>query len=345
MGLTKRIFLKIATPVALLCCGLAYSASGVAATEEPLANLPDVTLRFGDNTPANSPSGEAAVKLAEIVKEKSQGKITLKVYPDNQLGSNRDLVEQTSLGGLDMSMAGIGILGYIDPVYNLMQVPFLFRNQESIHKTLSGPIGQKLAQGIEKKRNIVLLSQNWDRLPRQICSKEPISTPAELSNVLIRTGSKGATEAFGLFNAKPTSIPMSEVYLALQNNVVSAVDLPTDYIYNMSLSEVCKNLDMVNHTYGTQFVAINKMVYNRLPKPYQKILVESVSEAEKFNNNLVKSITGSYIEKLKAQGMSIVELNPDQHEAFAKVVHENIEKIEKTWPSTKGIGQKIMENQ
>jgi|GEM_PF-844212 len=342
MKTNRQRFTRILASLPLLCVGLAYSAAGFASGTSP-DDLPSVTLRFGDNAPANSPSGHAAEKLASIVKEKSHGKLTIKVYPANQLGNNRDLVEQTSLGGLDMSMEGIGILGYIDPIYNLLQVPFLFRSQAHIHKVLEGPLGNKMAKDILQKRHIMLLSQIWDRLPRQICSKKPIQSPKDLSDVLIRTGSKGATQAFSLFNAKPSSIPMSGVYLALQNNVVSSVDLPTDYIYNMSLYEVCKNLDLVNHTYGTQFVAINRMVYAGLPAQYQKILTESVKEAGDFNNQLVQDAGSGYVKKLEAKGMNIVRLTPEQHEAFAEVIHKNIKKIESTWPGTQGMGQKILD--
>src|SRR5699024_11116408 len=135
----------------------------------------------------------------------------------------------------------------------------------------------------------------WDRLPRQLCSQKPIQTPDDLTHVLVRTGSKGATQTFSLLGAEPSAIPMNQVYLALQSGVVTAVDLPADYFYNLSLYEVCKDLDVINHTYGTQFVAINRSVYEGLPAAYQEILREAVDQAGQFNNQLVRRMQDDYI--------------------------------------------------
>lgn len=332
---------RLVAIAAALVLGTVAGPGQAAGVPPAMRDLAPKVLRFGDNAPPNSPTGRAAEKLAELAAEKTGGKLTIKVYPANQLGSNRDLVEQTALRGLDMSMEGVGILGYIDPVYNFMQVPFLFRDQAHIHTVLDGPIGQDLAASILKNRNIRLLSQSWDRLPRQICSKQPIRKPADLANVLIRTGSKGATQAFKMFGAKPASIPLNEVYLALQNNVVSAVDLPADYIYNLSLYEVCGSLDVVNHTYGTQFVAINGQVFDALPKAYQKALLAAVREAGAYNNKLDREMEGAYIDKLRAKGMQVIELTPEQHQAFVEVIHRRIDSLEAIWPNTKGLGERI----
>ncbi|WP_353248607.1 TRAP transporter substrate-binding protein [Salinisphaera sp. T31B1] len=311
------------------------------AEARPLAELDPLTLHFGTNAPVKSPSGRAVEKFAALVHERSQGQITVRIYPANQLGSNRDMVEQTALGGLDMAMEGLGILGYVEPVYNLLQVPFLFDSQAHIHKVLDGPIGQRLAASILENRNIKLLSQTWDRLPRQLCSKQPIRSPADMANVLIRTGSKGATQTFKLLGAKPSSIPLNELYLALQNNVVSAVDLPADYLYNLSLYEVCPYMDVINHTYGTQFVAMNRRVYDNLPDAYRDIIEQAVADAGRFNNELDRTLEAKYARQLSDHGMEIVHISPAQHAAFSEQVADDIDELEAIWPATKGLGAEI----
>lgn len=327
----------------LLGAGLPALATAAAPADTPLADLKPITLHFGHNAPPKSPSGRAVRRFADIVETRSNGKIQVNIYPANQLGGNRDLVEQTALAGLDMSMAGIGILGYVQPVYNFMQVPFLFRSQAHIHHVLDGPIGQRLAASILKNRNIKLLSQTWDRLPRQLCSKQPIRTPDDLANVLVRTGSKGATTAFRLLGAKPTSIPLNELYLALQNNVVSAVDLPADYLYNLSLYEVCPYMDQVNHTYGTQFVAMNRRVYDELPAAYRRIVTEAVAEAGRYNNRLSRELESVYVKRLAKKGMQTVRLTPTEHQQFIDRARSHFDQIEALWPSTHGLAEQIAE--
>lgn len=327
----------------LVLAALWAALPAVAADEAdaPLAELDPITLHFGHNAPPTSPSGRAVERFAEIVDEKSHGKIDVRIYPANQLGDNRDLVEQTALAGLDMSMEGIGILGYVEPVYNFMQVPFLFRSQAHIHHVLDGPIGQRLADKILENRNIKLLSQSWDRLPRQLCSNQPVRTPDDLANMLVRTGSKGATRAFKLLGAKPTSIPLNELYLALQNNVVSAVDLPADYLYNLSLYEVCPYMDRINHTYGTQFVAMNRRVYDELPTAYRRIVTEAVAEAGRYNNKLSRDLESVYVERLEKKGMQTVSLTEAQHQRFIDRAQEHFDELEALWPGTEGLAAEI----
>lgn len=305
--------------------------------------LPKISLKYGHNAPADSPTGIAAEKLAEIVSENSGGSFTIDVYPENQLGDNRDLVEQTALGGLDMSMSGLGILGYLADEYNLMQVPFLFRDQEHIHKVVDGDIGANIANRLLKEKDILLLSQSWDRLPRQVTANKEIRSPEDLKNLLLRTGSKGATEAFDILGAKPTSVPLKEVYLSLQNNVIEGVELPADYIVSQSVAEVNTHVSMLNHTYGTQFVAINGKKFSELPEEYQVILSEAVVEAGVFNNELTKQKEAGYIETLEEQGMEIVNITPEEHELFTKIIKDNLGTFEELWPKSKGIGEKILD--
>jgi TRAP-type transport system periplasmic protein len=324
--------------LALLVMALVGCSTNSSTSEE----LPEVNLKFGHNAPGESPTGMAAEKLAELVKEKSGGTFTIEVFPENQLGDNRNLVEQTSIGGLDMSMSGLGVLGYLAPEYNFMQIPFIFRSQEHIHKVVEGEIGLQIADMLKKDKDILLLSQSWDRLPRQVSANKSITTPKELENLLIRTGTKGATETFSLLGAKPTSVPLKEVYLSLQNNIIEGVELPADHMVNSSVAEVNSHLNMTNHTYGTQFVAINGRVFNDLPKEYQDILMEAVTEAGKYNNQLTQEEEGSYLTQLEEQGMEIVQLTQEQHDAFTAKVKNYIAELEAIWPEAKGLGEKIL---
>lgn len=334
----KRSLMIMFTIFMIILGGCSSSKSG----DSTSGDLLEVTIKFGHNAPINSPTGLAAEKLAELVQEKSDGKFIIEVYAENQLGDNRDLVEQTSIGGLDMSMSGLGVLGYLAPEYNLMQIPFLFRNQEHIHKVVEGDIGKEIADKLMKDKDILLLSQSWDRLPRQVSANKSITTPKDLENFMIRTGSTGATETFTLLGAKPTSIPLNEVYLSLQNNIIEGVELPADYMVSSSVAEVNSHLNMTNHTYGTQFVAINGKKFSELPKEYQVILAEAVDEAGEYNNQLTLEEEGNYVTQLKDDGMEIVELTEAQHNDFTSIVENYLDDLESTWPEASGLGERIL---
>jgi tripartite ATP-independent transporter DctP family solute receptor len=301
------------------------------------------TLQFGHNAPVDSPTGQAAERFAEIVSEKTNGRLRIQVFPANQLGGNRELVEQTSLGALDISLSGLGVLGYLSDGYNLMQVPFLFRDQEHAHAIVEGVIGEEIAEKLRQQTGILLLSQTWDRLPRQVTANRPITTPGAMEGLLLRTGTAGATQGFRLFGARPTSIPLNEVYLALQQNVVEGVELPIDFIVNLSVPEVNTHLNMLNHTYGTQFVAINEMRFNSLPAEYQRILRDAVDEAGLYNNRLVEEQADMFLQAAVDQGMTVVEISEEQYQRFAQIIRANLKEIESRWPGSRGLGERILD--
>ncbi|WP_158738086.1 TRAP transporter substrate-binding protein [Alteribacillus sp. YIM 98480] len=336
--LTMFIFTVILLFISACSSGEMQESSG----ETDISDLPETELRLGHNAPPESPTGQAADKLAEIVEENSEGNITIEVYPENQLGDNRDLIEQTSVGGLDLSMAGLGVLGDLAPEYNFMQIPFLFESQDHIHKVVESDIGEELAEQLVQEHDLRLLTQSWDRLPRQVSANKQITSPEDLNGFLIRTGTKGATETFSILGAKPTSVPLKEVYLSLQNNIIEGVELPPDYMVTNSVAEVNSHLNMTNHTYGTQFIAMNEMIFNELPEQYKTIINEAVQEAGNYNNELTEEETGEYLEDLEENGMEIVELSDEDREKFTSTVQENIEELEQVWPEAEGLGERIL---
>lgn len=315
-------------------CG-GESSSGSAGSEQ-------VTLQFGHNAPADSPTGKAAQRLAELASKKTDGGLTIEVFPSNQLGENTELIEQTSSGATAMVMEGLGTLGPLVQEYNLMQVPFLFRSQEHIHEVVEGEIGTELANLVQEQTGIMLLSQTWDRLPRQTTGNKRMARPDAFNNFLLRTGSVGSTEAFKMFGAEPSSIPLDDIYVALQQGTVEGVDLPTDYVANLSLDEVNSHINMLNHTYGTQFVGINADRFGNLPENYQTALREAIGEAGERNNRLTEEAEDKYVDELRAGGMTIAQVSDDQRQEFVEIVRQNLGQLESNWEGTAGLGEEIL---
>ena len=112
--------------------------------------------------------------------EKKTGRpIKVAIYPRNQLGSNRELLEQVKLGSLEMTLLGLGTMGYMVEEYNFMQIPFAFRNQAHIHSVLDSEVGKSIEKSVGSK-GFVLLSQKWDRLPRHLAGKKPVQKMEDL---------------------------------------------------------------------------------------------------------------------------------------------------------------------
>ena len=285
-------------------------------------------LKFGHNTKETQPTGKAALLFAELVQKKTNGEIVVQVFPNNQMGNNKQMADNLKMGALDLCTSGLGTLAYLNDAYMIMQLPYAFRSQEHIHHVVNGEIGKRLKAEMAKKQGIVLLAQDWDRMPRHIAGDKPIRTPADFQRFKVRCGTPSAVAAFKAIGATPAGIPLNEMYLALQQGVVDGAELPTDYIYEYSIYEVCKYFNQTYHTYGTQFLAINQRVWDSLTPSQQKAIQEAADEAGKYNNKLDAELQNDYREKLQKAGMEFVKSDV---ESFRKAVFEKVGEIAGKW--------------
>jgi tripartite ATP-independent transporter DctP family solute receptor len=294
-------------------------------------------LRLCHNSNLDSATDKASHKFAEMVEKKTNGQVKIAVYPRNQLGGNRELLEQVKMGSLDLTLMGLGTLGYMVEEYNFMQIPFAFRNQEHIHKVLDSEVGKTIEKTVAAK-GFFLLSQKWDRLPRHNAGKRAVLKMEDLKNLKVREGTPAFHEGIKLFGASPVKIDLNEMFIALQQGIVDAVELPLDYIYDYSIHEAGKFLSLTYHTYGTQFVAMSKKSFDALPPDVQKALLEAAGEGADFNNRLTWSQEEDYLKKIEKAG---VKINKPDYSPFSKTLEANIAVLEKKWPACKGLFAKI----
>jgi tripartite ATP-independent transporter DctP family solute receptor len=285
-------------------------------------------LKYGHNSKENQPTGMAALRFAELVQKKTNGEVVVQVFPNNQLGNNKQMADNLRMGALDLSTMGLAALAYLNDAYMMMQVPYVFRSQEHIHKVVNGEIGQELKADFAQKQGIVLLAQDWDRMPRHIAGRKPIRTLEDFQGYKVRAGVLPPIVGFKAIGASPVSIPLNEMYLALQQGVVDGAELPTDYIYEYSIFEVCKYFNKTYHTFGTQFLGINKKVWDSLKAEHQKAIQEAANEAGLYNNQLDAELQDGYIQKLKTAGMVFIDTDV---EAFRKAIFAKINEISKSW--------------
>lgn len=295
-------------------------------------------LRYGTNAKQDQPTGKAAIMFANLVKKKTGGELEVQVYPANQLGTNRQMVENLKMGAQDLATLGLAALGYLDSDYMMMQVPYVFRSQEHIHKVLRGPIGQELKAHIQKKAHIFLLAQDWDRMVRDIGGNKPIRGLADLKGYKVRAGVLPPIVGFKALGASPVKIPLNEMYLALQQGVVDGAELPVDYFYNYAIYEVAKYLNLTYHTYGTQFVGINLALWKSLKPKERRALQEAANEAGQYNNRLVAEQQNGYLHKLKEKGMVFVKTDVEQ---LRNALKKKIPEIASNWPGTEALYERI----
>lgn len=326
-GMRKGKFFLTLTGIALALSLLIYSPAEAART-----------LKYGHNTKDDQPTGQAAQKFADLVQQKTNGEVIIQVFPANQLGNNRQMVENLKMGAQDLCTLGLAGLGYIMDEYLMMQVPYVFRSQEHIHKVLKSEIGDELKAKLLKKTNIYILAQDWDRMVRHIGGRKKIVNLEDLKGYKVRAGVLPPIAGFKALGASPVSIPLNEMYIALQQGVADGAELPVDYFYNYSIYEVAKYLNMTYHTFGTQFLGINNNVWKSLSPEHQKALQEAADEAGMYNNTLASNLEKEYLEKLFKNGMEKVDTNVEQ---LSQALEEKISEIAKNWPGTEDLYHRI----
>ena len=260
---------------ALAALGIAIAGIGVA----PRAEAADKTMRFGHMWPASSGWGQAAQHFADLVKERSGGKLEIRVYPDGQLGSERENEEGLQVGNLDVTFGGPGVLTNFDPKIGIFDMPFMFRDYAQANAVMDGPIGAKVFENLRAHAGIRVLASGAQGF-RYILTKKPINSIADLKNLKIRVPeAETFLKTFQLIGANPVSVPWGETYMAEQSGVVDGLEGVPEVLLNFKMYEVAKSAAKTNHILATLQLMMSDKVYQALPADMQKIVDAAAKEA------------------------------------------------------------------
>ena len=281
-------------------------------------------LRFADTLSANDTHNQAARRMAELLKQKTDGKLTMSIHPAGELGSDGAILEGVRLGSIDIGLTGNPFFTQFAPKLNVMDLPYLFRDADHAHKVMDGPIGAGLLGDLERSRMKGLAF--WEIGFRHITnSRHPIHTPDDLKGIKIRTTpNKAHIEAFRLWGANPVPMAFTELYLALQTGTVDGQENPINNIYANRMYEVQKYLSLTGHAYTASIMAMNLAKFKALPADQQKALLEAAHEAGLYQRELNTQQESDNLAKIKAAGVEVVE-NIDT-EPFRKLAYEPVTK-------------------
>ncbi len=273
-------------------------------------------LRLSHNAAPGNPKAEASLKFAELVHQKTAGRVKVEVGGSAQFGDDVESLTNMRLGTLAFSANSQGSSAGVVPEFGLLGLPFLFRDLNHAYKVVDGPVGTKLDEAANAK-GLVLLAL-WDNGIRHISnSKRPIVTPEDLQGIKVRTPPDTMTlDIFKALGANPGPLAFSELYIALQQGVFDGQENPLMNIYSSKLHEVQKYISLTGHKYETTPLLASKMIWAGLSKADQQAVKEAAVEAGKFNRELSLAADTDLRTKLTAAG---VQINPvDQAPFIAK---------------------------
>jgi tripartite ATP-independent transporter DctP family solute receptor len=217
------------------------------------------------------PQIRAVELFKQIIEEKSAGKIKVEIYPNNQLGNQRDVVEGIQLGTIQMSNVASVLAGFVREL-NIFELPFLFENRDHFYAVLDSAIGNSLRPALEK-RGFHLLGY-FDAGVRHIMTGEkPINSIEDLKGLKIRTMENPLhLAAFKAFGANPMPMAYGELYTALEQNVIDGAEAANTNYFSKKFYEPAPHWAMVGWIHLIETVIMSRYFYERLPLPYKRII-------------------------------------------------------------------------
>ncbi len=246
-------------------------------------------------------------KFAELLEQKTDGRITSDIYPNSTLGSDRELVEQVNSGLIDGHGTATSLLANYSKSLAVLDLPYIFVNEEHATAVLNSEILTSEINKLEQISNIKMLS--WFKLGwRNVTnSKREVRTPDDMKGIKIRVIENPVMIAqFSVVGAIPTPMAWSELYTALQQKTVDAQENPTYVILNNSIDEVQPYISLTEHSYTVAALIFSKQRFDSLSPEDQNAVLEAASEAREYQVAVANERESQAVAKLKERGHSQV---------------------------------------
>ncbi len=280
------------------------------------ARAAEFSYKLANNLPATHPLNLRLVEAAARIREGTGGRVEVRVFPNNQLGSDTDVLGQLRLGAVEFfTLSGL-ILSTLVPPAAINGVGFAFRDYAQVWAAMDGKLGAFVRAQIAK-HGILAMERIWDNGFRQTTtSTKPIATPADFAGMKLRVPVAPLwTSMFKALGAAPTSINFSEVYSALQTHVADGQENPLAVIYTAKLYEVQTYCSLTNHMWDGFWLLANRRAFDRLPEDARQVVAREFDRSAVDQRADVARLNDELQGKLAAAGMRFNTVEPSAFRA------------------------------
>lgn len=285
------------------------------------------------------PWGQAAQKWADLVKERSEGRITLRVYPNAQLVAGDQTKEFSAMrsGLIDMAVGSTINWSPQVPELNLFSVPFLMKDNADLDAITQGEAGKMAFSAIEK-RGIMPLAWGENGFRELSNSVKPLRSPADLTGLKIRVvGSPLFQDTFTALGANPTQMSWSDAKPALTTGAVDGQENPISVFDVARVDQVGqKYLTLWHYMADPLILAVNQRVWKGLPEADRELLRQAALDAGKWEIELSRGQQAQRLADIRSRGVEVVELSDAERSAFV----EATQSVKQNW--TPKIGPELM---
>ncbi len=291
-----------------------------------------ITLKMSVTGSEQSTWTAGAEKFAEIVKEKTNGEIEIKVYPNEQLsgGNQAKGIEMLTTGSTDISLHSNIIYSIMDEKFGVISLPWLLPSYDIVDEKLAeGSAGRKAIEEMLDEKGVVFLGFGENGFRQLTNNVKEVKTPEDLEGLKIRVpGMKMYISLFTALGADPQSMNFAEVFTALQQNTIDGQENPADIIDSSKLYEVQKYISIWNYSYDALILGMNKEKFNSLTEEQQKILKEAAKEALQYQIDLNREKEEGQFKKFEENGMTVTVVEEAEIEKFKEKVQSVYDEYE-----------------
>lgn len=271
-------------------------------------------LKLGHYAPETHPANEAALMMAKAVAERTNGEVTIKIFPANKLGDGNEVLEQQMNGVVDLSLPTQPMLDKYGEKGNkpfaVVMLPFVYKDAQHAWRVLDGPFAEWIAPKFDALELVHLA--NWEWGFRNLTNnKRPVNSPGDVKGLKIRTpGEIQLQKTMEALGAQVQAINFKELPMALKQGVVDGQENPLSVIYHYKLYEVQPHLALTEHVYNSMMCVASKKTWSKLSADQQTILMEEAQKAGQWFRDNQLAANDDLIQKLKDAGMQVT--TPDR---------------------------------
>jgi tripartite ATP-independent transporter DctP family solute receptor len=283
----------------------AMATSGGLRLARARAQTGPIKLKFGNDLPATHSVNLRLREAIEAITAEAKGRVEIGLFPNNQLGSDSDMMSQLRSGALELATMPGTVLSTLIPAASLTGVGFAFASYDKVWAAMDGEVGNYIRRNIAKV-TLVPFDAVWDNGFRQITSStHAINAPEDLKNFKIRVPVVPLwVQMFTAFGAAPVSIPLSEAYSALQTKIADGQENPLALIESAKFYEVQKFCSLTNHSWDGFWLLASGRTWRAVPQEIQQLLQKHFNAAARKQRDDIVQANVELQKTLEAKGLT-----------------------------------------
>lgn len=276
----------------------------------------EISISFGHVISVGDSQDQAYEMFADLVDERSEGRIEVELYPDSQLGGESEMIEAVQAGQIEMTAPSVGVLANFDDALQIFDFPFVFEETETAHEVLDGDFGTGVLDDLEGS-GLKALGWGENGWRHIAMSGEPVTTPDQMEGVSLRTMEVPLHIAYWeSIGANPSPLAFPEVYTSLQQGVVEGAENPYELMHSAGWTEPADQVTDLGWVYDPEVILIGEDFFDELSEEDQQIIQESADEMIDELRSLKAGVGEEIRTDIEAEGGTVSDLSDEERQQW-----------------------------